>query len=358
MEDRRLENHRRRAVPHLRRDTAHDPGQTDRVLAVGDHEHPRIEGTRDMVERLERLAIARSPHDDQALGDRIGVVGVLRLPKLMHHVVRDVDDGADRSHAGREEAALHPLGRRPVRDAGEPARREARAEVRLIDLERDMVARRLGRLAHRVLWPAHGPAGEGRDLASKADHRERVATVRLHVDVEDRLADDRLEGGPEWMLFARSEHMDPVGIGPETELSGAAQHAVTDDAADLRALDPALSRKEGADPRHRHELPHDQVLGAAHDCQGLPGPDVDPRQPQRVRVGMPRHIEHPADDDIGPVGAGHLDRRDLHATQGQLLGECRGAQRKVDVVRQPGERDAHRFSARPRTGRARAGRRT
>ena len=108
------------------------------ALAVGDDEHPLVDRALDVVDRLERLARASAAHDDLAAGDRVGVVGVHRLPELVHDVVRDVDDRADRAHPGGDEPALHPVGRRAVRDAVEPARREARVELGLLDADADV----------------------------------------------------------------------------------------------------------------------------------------------------------------------------------------------------------------------------
>ena len=69
------------------------------------------------------------------------VVGVQRAAEVVHHVVRDVDDVRDRAHAGRLQARLEPQRRRADRDVLEDARREARAEVLVLDRDRDPVGR-------------------------------------------------------------------------------------------------------------------------------------------------------------------------------------------------------------------------
>ena len=55
----------------------------------------------------------------------------------------------------------------------------------------------------------------------------------------------------------------------------------------------------------------------------------------------------------GPVdvGAGRLQRLELEAERGQPVGEVRGGDvgRQVDVLAQPGERDAHQISI-PKAG--------
>ena len=70
-----------------------------------------------------RSPVAAAAHDDPAAGDRIGVVGVHRLPELVHDVVRDVDDRADRPHPGRRRAgaaSTPATGRWPRRRTSAP----------------------------------------------------------------------------------------------------------------------------------------------------------------------------------------------------------------------------------------------
>ena len=198
-------------------------------------------------------------------------------------------------------------------------------------------------LGDRGVGEAQGGSGEGRDLARETDHAQRVAAVRLDVDVDDRLADQVGEGRAEGDLVAVAEDVDAVAIGPEAELDRAAQHPVADLAADLRALDPAVTGQDGPDEGGRHELVRLEVLGAAHDLELTAGlADVDACQPQGVRVRMPPDLEDAADDDVGPVRPGGLDGVDLHPAHRQLLGEAARRQFDVDVLAQPGERHAHR----------------
>ena len=90
-------------------------------------------------------------------GHRIGVIRVHRLAKLVHDVVGDVHHRADRAHPGRQQAALHPGRRGAVADPLEPARREARAALGVLDHHADVVAhRQAGILADRCR-PASGP---------------------------------------------------------------------------------------------------------------------------------------------------------------------------------------------------------
>ena len=73
---------------------------------IGDDQRVRIELAGHVVERLEALAGRRPADDDPAVVDRGRVERVDRLAELDHDVVRGVDDVADRSVAGGQQAHL------------------------------------------------------------------------------------------------------------------------------------------------------------------------------------------------------------------------------------------------------------
>ena len=75
----------------------------------------RIERDLAPVEQLQLLAGARVAHLDVP-AQAPQVVGVQRLAELEHHVVRDVDDGADRPQARAAQALAHPQRRARRRD--------------------------------------------------------------------------------------------------------------------------------------------------------------------------------------------------------------------------------------------------
>jgi hypothetical protein len=77
-------------------------------------------------------------------------------------------------------------------DVAQPARHEPPAELRLVDPDRDALGRGGAGLDQPDLREADRRAGRDRDLPGKADEREGVPAVRLHVDVEDRVA---VQGG-------------------------------------------------------------------------------------------------------------------------------------------------------------------
>ncbi len=108
VEDRRLQDHAPRLARDLRAGAAHDPRQADRLLPVGDDQHPLIEPALLVVDRLQRLVGAGASHHDSAIRNGVRVVRVHRLPELVHHVVGDVHHRRDGSHAGGQQPLLHP----------------------------------------------------------------------------------------------------------------------------------------------------------------------------------------------------------------------------------------------------------
>jgi len=77
LEVRGLQEHRRRVLADLGLRAAHDPGERDRTLGVGDHEVGRIERAQVPVERPQLLAGACAAHDHDAALQRARAV---RLP--------------------------------------------------------------------------------------------------------------------------------------------------------------------------------------------------------------------------------------------------------------------------------------
>ena len=70
-------------------------------------------------------------------------------------------------------------------------------------------------------------------------------------------------------------------------------------------------------------------------------PDLHARQRELGRTGMRRDLEQLPDDHVGPLRADPLDPLDLHAEQGQALGQGLGLEVEVDHLPQPGKRHAH-----------------
>ena len=193
LEVRRLEQDVGRRLADLRLLAAHDPGERDRALAVGDHQVGRLELPVDAVERAQRLARPRAPHDDPLAGERREVEGVERVAEREHDVVRDVDDVRDRPHPGRERAAraARPAtgrsarrGRGGRRSAGSPPSRRSRSRAARRRLALGVAS---GRRRELELV-------ERRDLARHAVDREQVGPVAGRP--RRRARDPRAEARP------------------------------------------------------------------------------------------------------------------------------------------------------------------
>ena len=171
---------------HLGAGAAHDAGDRGRALGVLDHADVGVEPALHVVQRRHRLARAGAAHGEPAAGHQVGVEGVHGLPGQEHHVVRDVDDVADRALAGRHQARLEPRRRGPEPHVLEQPGGEAGAQVGGVDLDGEAGHRVALRM--RIVRP--GRRGERRlggrvDLAGDAVDAEAVGPVRRDLELED-----------------------------------------------------------------------------------------------------------------------------------------------------------------------------
>ena len=154
------------------------------------------------VQRGELLTLVGTTHNDWAL-ELIEVVGVHRLTEIEHHVVGHVHGQRDGAHASTNQAATHPAGRvgvgvEALDDASVVtiATGNAMNRVVVINLNVD-VHRSAGLVISRLrslLVQRDGRIGVGGTggvmvLAGNATVRQRVATVRGDVDLEQRLVE-------------------------------------------------------------------------------------------------------------------------------------------------------------------------
>ena len=109
---------------------AHDPADPGGPLRVTHQHGVAVEDALLAVQRREALALARGAHVQLRPGHAVEVVGVHRLPEQQHHVVRDVDDVADRALSDRHQARLQPQRRGADLHVLEHAHAEPRAERR------------------------------------------------------------------------------------------------------------------------------------------------------------------------------------------------------------------------------------
>ncbi len=355
VEVRRLDDHLGGArtggrVEDLGGGAAHDAGQADRAAVVADQQVLGGQRALDAVEGGQALA-RLGPADRDRAGHALLVVGVQRLAHLQHHVVGDVDSERDRADARLLQPALEPdrgLGGRVDADHG--AGHEAVAAGRVVDLHQ--VAEGVGRRHVEQCRVGQRQPVRGGGLAGDAAHGQAVAAVRGDGDVEhvvDQLEQlDRVGAG----LVLRRQHDDAVVVVAHAQLAGGADHAGRGVAVGLAGGDRERAGQHGAREDH-HDLVADGEVGrAADDLLRVAGAvgrtDVDPAVPDRLlEAGQLLDGEHLADHQRAlEVAADLLDGLDLQAGPDQALGHVAAglAGRQVDVLAQPGKRDAHQIS--------------
>ena len=198
IEDGRLDDDRGRPLPDLARGTAHDAGDGQWPARVGDQQGVPGQVAPDVIERLEALSGPCQPDADRALCDGCTVEHVDRLAELEHHVVAGIDDVGDRALPGGRQAKLDVERRRPDDHAVDPAAHEAAAQPGVFDGHGDVFAGAVTRAQDLDSGQSERGAGRGRDLARQADDRERVAAIRLDVDVEDDIAVQAPSAADRW----------------------------------------------------------------------------------------------------------------------------------------------------------------
>jgi hypothetical protein len=100
LEVRAFERDRAGTAGDLRVGPSHHPGHGLRTLRVGDDEHVGIELARDAVERRDRFAAYRPADPQLVAGKRREIERMHGMPELDQHVVRDIDNRADRPDPG------------------------------------------------------------------------------------------------------------------------------------------------------------------------------------------------------------------------------------------------------------------
>jgi hypothetical protein len=278
VEDRRFNDDGMRCVRHLGPGAAQDACDRKRFCRVRDQQRVRVERPLDVVERLEPLG--RSRETDDEIGDAVsiasnggGVERVDRFAELEHHVVRGVDDVADRPHPGRKQADLNVVRRRGDAHIVDPAPHEARAQVRRFDADAQTFGNRRPGLRRISGWPAHLGARRGGDLARQPDEAQRIATIRLYVDVEHDVAVQLTQRLPERRIGRQDQ--DAVGVAREVQLVAGAEHPVRDRTHLLGALDATTAGQYRARQRNRDALTDGDIGGATDDLERFPGADRD-----------------------------------------------------------------------------------
>ena len=88
---------------------AHDTSDSNRLLAVADHQHVLIHGTLLAVKSDEFLALASTADNDLMVCNGVKVVSVHWLSELFHYIVCNINQVVDRADSVGSQAALHPF---------------------------------------------------------------------------------------------------------------------------------------------------------------------------------------------------------------------------------------------------------
>ena len=348
---------------HLAVQAAHHAGQTDdarsalTVRGVGDQQVLHAQLVVLAVQGDQMLAFAGASHHDRAF-ELVHIIGVHRLAQIEHDVVGHVHGQRDRTHAGADQAAAHPVrrlgGRVEAADgAGVVAVAAGHAVNRVVVLDRHLDVRggagfqTLGerglpvQRTHRI---DVGGAGGMVVFAGHAAVRERIAAIRRDVDLQQRLVQmqqvHRVVAGLQGLVFGGGEAVlaqqdDAVMAVAQTQLA-------------FGGVDAEVTGQHGARQRDDDLLPGLHVRGAAHDAAGhlvavlvdlvvlVADVHVAPVDGLAVLLRLGRGVHHVADHNrTGHLGGVDLLllQADLDQVPGQLL--VRQILGDLDMVLEP-----------------------
>ncbi len=256
-----------------------------------------------------------------------------RLAQLQHHVLGDVDQQRDRTHAAAAQALGHPQrGLGGGVDAFDDAAQVTRRFGASVELDRQFTAadRRNG-IGGEI---QHFAAGSRGDVVGDAAKAEAVGAVRGQLDLDAGVRQPQiLDQGLADRCVVR-QFQQAGGIVVQAQLLGRAQHAVGLDAAQLGRLDLQLADLR-ADHRQRRDQARARVRRATHDLQQLALPGIDLAHLQAIGFGMAHGIDDACHDHVVEAFAkcGHLFHFQADGGQHRAQFIARGGGR--DVAAQP-----------------------
>ncbi len=177
-----LQEHIRCVLAHSGSLTTHDSGEAHGSIAVGDEQHVGLCLNCFAVEQSDLLP--RSRHADTNLSAKLcEVVCVHGLTQLKQHIVGDVDNRADRTHAGATQPLAHPHRRcGTIVDSPNDAADEFRTSRRCVKVHGKLVA--MASLNWIKLGTGQLRARQRCDFARNADDRQRVTAIRRDIQLE------------------------------------------------------------------------------------------------------------------------------------------------------------------------------
>ena len=331
-----FEDDRRRLVRDFRIHAAHDAGDAAGFFFIGDDQHVVGQFTVYIIQSLQGF-IGFGPAGDEVMaGDFIVVIGMEWDAQFDHGVVGSVDDVVDGTDAGLAQALLHPHRRLADLDVQEQAGGIAAAQFFVVNGYFDLaVDGRVTFFDGNIRVTGFFAAEDG-EFTGQADHGEAVGAVGRQFIFIDDVADLEIVGridaegrigrqDPNAFPFFRQEQAVV-----EAEFVGRAEHAVGQDAAQLRALDLSAARQMSAVDGDGDDLA-DADVGRSRDDLELFIPHVYLADDEFIRIGVLVDLKDLPGlyflDFCPPVF--HLFDRDTG--NGQFIGKCLHVLVHVDV---------------------------
>ena len=281
-EEGRLEEHVLRALVGLGGLAAHDAAEPDHARVIGDAQHLLVNLHFLLVQEQDLLALAPPAHVDGA-AQLVEVVDVQRAAELEHHIVRDIDERADRALPSALEPLLHPLRRlcRRVNAANHASRKPPAAFGRADAHRMGCIVPCCNPFDTRLLERDSRQRGY---FARNTENREAIGPVGRELERQHVVVRPERRARP---CVARQLHEARVVIG-HAELARRAQHAFAHHAANL------LRRRR----RERRFHPRPDVGSTTHDLELL-GSRRDEAHRELVRVGVLVDAQDFPHDDSG-----------------------------------------------------------
>ena len=275
--------------------SAHNAGQTDGLVAVGNHQHAGLQITDIAVQSGEGLIGLRFPDYDFAGGNIPVVKSVHGLAIFQHHIVGDIHNVVNGADAVGSEALPQPLGGGGNLDIGHHPGGVAVAEGFRRHFHIQLFEDGAGiRAVHHRLMVLHGQAESGGGFSCQADDGVAVGTVigdfKIHHSVV--VADDGVDIVAGLAVFV-IQNPDAVGIGVgqiilgQTQFRKGAEHTVGYFATEFALGDVYAAGKIGIVQGGRNQIALTDILSAGDDLHRGFLAHVNLAYPHVVRIFVP-----------------------------------------------------------------------
>ena len=290
----------------------------------------------------------RAADDDPAVVDRRGVERVDRLAELEHHVVRGVDDVADRAQAGGQQAHLDPVRRRADRHAARPSGRRS-AGTGPGRGRRPRGARAIGR--PDSVDVDRGQPERRRRSPPRPRARARRSTARRRGSASRRRRGRRRRTGrraarPSGVSAGRIRIPSASAVSPSSSPEQSMPLLTTPifSVRSIRRLPGRTAPGSATGTR----WPGGDVRRAADDLERLAVARRDRVSDSRSARGCRSTVSSSPTTTLRQSAPQRSIALDLHPEQRQPLGELLRRQVDVDELAQPGQRHPHRNCSRKR----------